>query len=377
MKQAQAWAQQYGGRTLTPAELANLTTLYTQRGGGQTGMDAVLKNIQDYAQQNGSKTGGGVIGDWGGANMPKNPIADDVINPGGGDTVKPPPTPNDQIDMGGNGTRPDTPGSTAASALTATYAPPPAYTAPTLTLPESLSTPTPYVAPQLTAPTPYTALTAEELARDPSYQWRFDQGRKAVEGGQAAKGITRTGGALVDLTNYGQNAASQEYAAADARKRADYGLNWDVATGAFDRNTAASADARDFNWNATTGVYDRNVDAAKSQYDAAFQGSQAEYAPNLLGWQTKTANDQRNAELAFDRDWQKEIYNRDDAWRQKTYNTDDAYRKMVYMNDDAFRKAVYTTDDAFRKAVQAETDVWKREVMAEERRRWLAELGAQ
>lgn len=188
--------------------------------------------------------------------------------------------------------------SKASTFVPPVYAPPPAYDAPE-----------------------YSAMTPEQLASDPSYNWRFDQGQRALQTSQAAKGLTRTGGSMVDLVNYGQNAASQEYAAAEARRQAGW---------------------------------DRN-----------FEGSQAEYAPTLLGWQTKTANDQRNAELQFDRDWQQELYNRDDA-----------YRRMVFMADDNFRKVVYGTDDAFRKAVQAEQDVWKRQVMEEERRRWLAELGA-
>lgn len=256
-------------------------------------------------------------------------------------------------------------------------APPPAYEAPDLVLPEQLPTPTPDVAPTLTAPTPYTALTAEQLTQDPSYQFRLDQGRKALEASKLAEGTARGGATMKGLIDYGQKMASTEYAAADARNRANYGLNWDVTTGAFDRNTAARQDARNFNWNATTGVYDRNVDAADRTYTAASANAAAEYAPKFAGWEKSTDAAQRNAELMFDRDWQKEIYNRDDAFRQQTYNTDDAYRKAVFMADDNFRKTVYGTDDAFRKAVQAENDQWKREVMEEERRRWLAELGAQ
>jgi len=47
--QAQAWAQQYGGRRLNPVELVNLKTLYQQHGGGNAGMQAVWNNIRAYA----------------------------------------------------------------------------------------------------------------------------------------------------------------------------------------------------------------------------------------------------------------------------------------------------------------------------------------
>jgi hypothetical protein len=300
----------------------------------------------------------------GGVVLPSNP----KIGPG---PMMAPPEPTQGIPPNQPGTGGNTGG------LPATIPDAPGFAAPTLELPESLTPPDEYEAERITAPAPYTALTAEQLAQDPSYQWRLDQGRKAMEASAAAGGTLRGGATLKGLIDYGQNAASQEYAAADARNRANYGLNWDVQTGAFDRNTAGSRDARDFNWNAKTGTYDRNVDAADRKYTADFRGREAEYAPRFASWDKRTDNAQRNAELMFDRDWQKEIYNRDDAFRNKTYDTDDAYRKTVFMADDNFRKTVYGTDDAFRKAVQAESDAWKREVMEEERRRWLAEMGAQ
>jgi hypothetical protein len=197
------------------------------------------------------------------------------------------------------------PSTTAGNFQAPPYVAPPAYTAPTLT-----------------PPARYTPLTQEELLADPGYDWRLSQGVRAADMGAAAKGTVRTGGHMADLTAFGQGLASQEWAAADKRK----GEAWE-----------------------------RNWGADKDVWDRAFEGSGAEYAPGLLGWQTQTNAGQRAAELNFDRDWQ----------------------EYVYKNDDDFRKVVYGTDDAFRKAVEAESDLWKRELMFEERRRWLAELGAQ
>jgi hypothetical protein len=48
---------------------------------------------------------------------------------------------------------------------------------------------------------------------DPSYQWRFDQGQKAAERSLAAKGLLNSGNAAIELQQYGQGAASQEYGA--------------------------------------------------------------------------------------------------------------------------------------------------------------------
>jgi uncharacterized protein YukE len=48
---------------------------------------------------------------------------------------------------------------------------------------------------------------------DPSYQWRFDQGQQAVERSLAARGLLNSGNAAIELQQYGQGAASQEYQA--------------------------------------------------------------------------------------------------------------------------------------------------------------------
>lgn len=48
---------------------------------------------------------------------------------------------------------------------------------------------------------------------DPSYLFRLQQGQQALERSQGAKGLLGSGNAAIELQNYGQNAASQEYGA--------------------------------------------------------------------------------------------------------------------------------------------------------------------
>lgn len=60
---------------------------------------------------------------------------------------------------------------------------------------------------------------------DPSYQFRLGEGQKVLERSAAARGTLLGGGTLKALTNYGQQAASQEYQAA-----------YDRALGAFKAN---------------------------------------------------------------------------------------------------------------------------------------------
>ena len=52
---------------------------------------------------------------------------------------------------------------------------------------------------------------------DTSYDWRFQQGQKALERSQASRGLLGSGNAAHELQDYGQGAASQEYAAEFAR----------------------------------------------------------------------------------------------------------------------------------------------------------------
>jgi hypothetical protein len=57
-----------------------------------------------------------------------------------------------------------------------------------------------------------TKRTPEEMVmQDPSYLWRRDQGRKAVEGSAAARGGLFSGNALKALDTYGQNTGLNEY----------------------------------------------------------------------------------------------------------------------------------------------------------------------
>jgi hypothetical protein len=77
---------------------------------------------------------------------------------------------------------------------------------------------TPYIPPTFKPPTP------EELAANPSYQFRLRGGQQAIDRSAAARGMLRTGGTLKDLAEYGQNFASQEYENAYDRALREYDL---------------------------------------------------------------------------------------------------------------------------------------------------------
>lgn len=67
--------------------------------------------------------------------------------------------------------------------------------------------------------------TAEDLYRDPSYQFRLKQGQDALSQNQVAGGLNLSGAAAKQMNDYTQNVASQEYQ--NAYKRANDQYNAD------------------------------------------------------------------------------------------------------------------------------------------------------
>ena len=63
--------------------------------------------------------------------------------------------------------------------------------------------------------------TGQDIYRDPSYQFRLQQGQDAIQSGAAAQGGLLSGATLKALQNYGQESASQEYGNAYNRFNAD------------------------------------------------------------------------------------------------------------------------------------------------------------
>jgi len=68
--------------------------------------------------------------------------------------------------------------------------------------------------------------TLADFNKDPGYQFRMDEGQKALERSAAAKGGLMNGGTLKALTQYGQNFASNEYQNAYDRFNNDANLRF-------------------------------------------------------------------------------------------------------------------------------------------------------
>lgn len=66
-----------------------------------------------------------------------------------------------------------------------------------------------------------TKLDPSQIANDPGYQFRMQQGQQALERSASARGMLNSGGALKSLARYSQGVASDEYQNAWNRNNAD------------------------------------------------------------------------------------------------------------------------------------------------------------
>lgn len=142
----------------------------------------------------------------------------------------------------------------------------------------------------------FTGITNKDLQADSGYQFRVQQGQKALEASKAAQGVLRTGGTAKALVKYGQDQGSQEYANVYQRKAAEhdrsaaenltnYQTNRSNVAENFDRNTQNTLNAyntrlnayqtnanvqeqnANLGWTVASGEYDRNEALARQQYE--------------------------------------------------------------------------------------------------------------
>lgn len=102
--------------------------------------------------------------------------------------------------------------------------------------------------------------SAVNLFADPGYQFRMEQGQKALDRSAAARGLTQSGAQLKALTDYGQGMGSQEYGNAYNRAFQQYGTKVDH----YGRNV-----------NALTTDYNANANRLQNQFSNLFSISNA------------------------------------------------------------------------------------------------------
>lgn len=108
-----------------------------------------------------------------------------------------------------------------------------------------------------------TPFSQTQFQADPSYQWRLQQGQKALQASAAAKGLLMSGQGAIDIANYGQNAASQEYQAA-------YNRYNDTQNQIFNRLTTLAGNSQ----NAAAGLGAQGTQVSSNMANTAMTGAQ-------------------------------------------------------------------------------------------------------
>ena len=113
----------------------------------------------------------------------------------------------------------------------------------------------------------------DQFQADPGYQFRMDEGMRALEGSAAARGGLLSGAAMKAIQKYGQGVASQEYGNAYNRYTADQTNQYNrlaglVNTGMGATNQTSNA-AANFANNASSNIIGAGNAAAAGQVGAA------------------------------------------------------------------------------------------------------------
>jgi hypothetical protein len=196
--------------------------------------------------------------------------------------------------------------------------PPPANTGPVTPYAEPAKAPdSPLGLPEPFTASPYQAPTGAQLQAHPGYGFIRDEGLDAIKAQHAATGDLFTGGTMKELADWATANAARHYGDV---------VNRDLQIGEFNRGGD-----RD--------VYDRGVDRAV---------------------------------LTDARDFRNREYESGEARWAQEFNQ----RVNEFASSDQFRRYVYGNDDEYRRWRDSVGDAWKREVADEQRRQFLAELGA-
>lgn len=123
--------------------------------------------------------------------------------------------------------------------------------------------------------------TGEDLFKDPSYQWRLDQGQKALDRSGAAAGRFLSGRQLQAASDYNQGAASQEFQSAYNRALGTFGTNEGNRKNAFDTNEGNRFNAYQANF--TNAINPLLSLSGSGQVGAQFLGSSGQGTAGQMG----------------------------------------------------------------------------------------------
>ena len=136
-----------------------------------------------------------------------------------------------------------------------------------------------------------TLMNGQFSTSDPSYQWRLDQGQKAVERSAAARGLLQSGNAAIELQQYGQGMASQEYSAQFNRTLSAMG----ASEGAFQNSYNRLAELSGMSAGIQSNSQNTNYNYASLAERA--QNNQQQIGLGYAGLAERTQNNQAQVEL--------------------------------------------------------------------------------
>jgi len=234
---------------------------------------------------------------------------------------------------------------------------PPVYAAPTPFAGDPYRTATPYqqgtydaAVPfsrdEYVAATPFEAPTAADMAADPSYQFRLQQGQDALERSGAARGVTNTGGTLKDILDYGQNAASQEYGNVYGRMRDTYDANERNRFNAYQANYGNAMDAYGMNERNRFGAFDTNERNRAGAYNTNEANRFRDYSTNYGNAVNAYAMNEQNRAGAFNTNVRnaETAYNTNEANRYQAYTTNELARLNENQTAEQRRAGAYNTN---------------------------------
>jgi hypothetical protein len=148
----------------------------------------------------------------------------------------------------------------------------------------------------------------EVLTEDPGYQFRRDEGLRAMEASAASRGTLRGGGTIKGLIDYGSNVASQEYEKAHARLLMAHRENRGAAAGAYAMNLGAGQTAYGLQRENAMRNELLNRESAFRDYTTNYQRAQDILQPKMASWDAQQAAARSAAKALHDRQWQAYTY---------------------------------------------------------------------
>lgn len=140
------------------------------------------------------------------------------------------------------------------------------------------------------APAPFVAPTDADMAQDPGYRFRVQQGQQALETSAAGKRMLRHPNTMRGLVDYGQQAASQEYQNVYARR-----------SGEYDRQTGLGMAAHQANNQGRLGAFGANTGAEISRGNLRLGERQASQSYDLGRRNVDLGNRQADQSYALGR----------------------------------------------------------------------------